>query len=71
MKIERKSLKNRLIKEIRIIKDSGSKIQLELENEALIEKNDNLREKITEEINKNKSLVEKNNNLKKMIKEDF
>ena len=71
LKIERKSLKNRLIKEIRIIKDSGSKIQLELENEALIEKNDNLREKITEEINKNKSLVEKNNNLKKMIKEDF
>ena len=71
LKIERKSLKNRLIKEIRIIKDSGSKIQLELENEALIEKNDNLREKITEEINKNKSLVEKNNNLKKMIKENF
>jgi len=83
LKIERESLENRLIKEIRIIKDSGSKIQLEikkmklekqklkLKNEALIEKNDNLRGNIKEEIDKNKLLVEKNNNLKKMIKEDI
>ena len=81
MKIERESLENRLLKEINIIKESESKMQLEiqkmelekqkleLEYEVLIKKNESLRCTIKEDINQNKLLVEKNNTLKKMIKQ--